>query len=146
MSQKIVIGLDGSAGSDHALHWLLARAPGGVSEVTAVHAIRPLGEFLLDLPMPPGLDHWRENLHWQLEAEWCKPLGEAGVAHRAVTVEHKAPAVALTDVANAEEADLIVVGAQGHGGVGDRLLGGVGHKLAHTARQPVVIVPADWSS
>ncbi len=146
MSQKIVIGLDGSAGSARALAWLVDRAAGGAAEVVAVHAIRPLGEFLLNLPMPPGLDHWRENLRWQLEAEWCKPLAEAGVAYRAVTVEHKAPAVALTDVANREEADLIVVGAQGHGGIGDRLLGGVGYKLAHTARQPVVIVPADRSA
>ncbi len=145
MSEKIVIGLDGSDGSALALRWVLARSPGDVSEVIAVHAIRPMGEFLLNLPMT-GLDHWRENLRWELETEWCKPLAEAGVSYRAVTVEYKAPAVALTDVANTEGADLIVVGAQGHGGVGDRLLGGVGYKLAHIASQPIVIIPADWSS
>jgi nucleotide-binding universal stress UspA family protein len=146
MSEKIVIGLDGSAGSARALRWVVARASGdGSSEVIVVHAIRPMGEFFLDLPMT-GLDHWRENLRWQLETEWCKPLADAGLRYRAVTVEDKAPAVALTEAADAEAADLIVVGAQGHGGVGDRLLGNVSYKLAHTAHEPVVIVPADWSS
>ena len=67
------------------------------------------------------------------------------IPYKAITVEDKAPAAALRDVARAERADLIVVGAQGHGGVGERLLGSVGYKLAHTARQPVVIVPREWA-
>jgi nucleotide-binding universal stress UspA family protein len=37
---------------------------------------------------------------------------------------------------------MIVLGAQGHGGLVDRLLGGDPYKVAHRARQPVVIVPS----
>ena len=145
MGEKIVVGLDGSGGSARALRWVVAHAASADEEVVAVHAIRPLGEFLLDLP-GTGLDHWRENLRWELEAEWCKPLADAGIRYRAVTIEDKSPAVALAEVATAEAADMIVVGSQGHGRVGDRLLGSVSYRLAHTAHQPVVIVPAEWSS
>ncbi|HEV7535235.1 MAG TPA: universal stress protein, partial [Acidimicrobiia bacterium] len=46
-------------------------------------------------------------------------------------------------VADREDGDLIVVGAHGHGGFGDRVLGGVSYKLSHRARQPVVIIPPE---
>jgi nucleotide-binding universal stress UspA family protein len=139
MIGKVVIGLDGSAGSAAALDWVIANVGKGDAEVVAVHAIRPLGEFLLDLP-GTGLDDWRKSLQWELEARWCAPLRGAGVAYRAVTVD-RTPALALAEVAEAEEADVIVVGTQGHGGVADRVLGSVSYKLAHTAHRPVLIVP-----
>ena len=141
MVRKVVVGLDGSPGARRALDWVLTAAGPDV-EVIAVHAVRPLGEFLLDLPAL-GLDDWRRNLQWELEDVWCKPLQDAGMRYRAVTVDGN-PARALCQVANAEEATMIVVGAQGHGNRAEKLLGSVSYKLTHTARQPVVVVPADW--
>jgi nucleotide-binding universal stress UspA family protein len=41
---------------------------------------------------------------------------------------------------------MIVVGAQGHGNLAERVLGGVSYRLAHRAHQPVVIVPPGWSA
>ena len=46
-------------------------------------------------------------------------------------------------VADREDGDLIVVGAHGHGGFGDRVLGSVSYKVCHRAHQPVVIVPPE---
>ena len=115
MAEKVVIGLDGSAGPALALASVLTRAASAGAEVVADHAIRPLGEFLLDLPVS-GLEHWRENLRCELEEESCKPLADYGVRHRTVTVDGKSPAAALTEVANGLGAGMIVVGAQGHGG------------------------------
>ena len=43
------------------------------------------------------------------------------------------------------DCDLLIVGAKGHGGLADRVLGGVSYRVAHRARQPVVVVPPDWS-
>jgi nucleotide-binding universal stress UspA family protein len=142
--QKVVVGLDGSEGSRRALDWVLATLAAPALEVVAVHAVRPMGEFLLDLPAL-GLDKWRQNLAWQLEEVWCRPLREAGVSYRAVTREDN-PARALGRVGDDEQADMIVVGAQGHGNVAEELLGSVSYKLAHTAHQAVVVVPADWSA
>ena len=142
MVRKVVLGLDGSNGAVRALEWVLSALASPELEIVAVHAVRPMGEFLLDLPAL-GLDKWRENLKWALENEWCKPIREAGIRYRAMTVEDN-PARALGQVADSEQADMVVVGAQGHGNVAEQLLGSVSYKLAHTARQPVVVVPAGW--
>lgn len=144
MIRKVVVGLDGSAGASRALDWVLKTVVVPGTEIVAVHAVRPMGEFLLDLPAL-GLDKWRQNLRWELEEVWCKPLREAGVPYRAVTVEDN-PAHALSRIGAAEEADMVVVGAQGHGNVAEQLLGSVSYKLAHTAHQPVVVVPEDWKT
>jgi nucleotide-binding universal stress UspA family protein len=142
MAEKIVVGLDGSAGSALALSWVVAHAHGHETHVVAVDAIRPLGEFLLDLP-GTGVDDWREKLRWQLEQEWCKPLADAGISYRALTVD-ESPVAALCQIADAEKADMIVVGSEGHGSLAGRVLGSVSYGIAHTAHHPVVIVPADW--
>jgi nucleotide-binding universal stress UspA family protein len=141
--RKVVLGLDGSAGASRALHWVVRTLASPGTEVVAVHAVRPMGEFLLDLPAL-GLDDWRRNLTWELEEVWCKPLREAGVQYRAVTSEGN-PARVLGHIGDAEHADMIVVGAQGHGNLAEEVLGSVSYKLAHTAHQPVVVVPADWN-
>jgi nucleotide-binding universal stress UspA family protein len=139
MIGKVVIGLDGSAGAGRAADWVIANVANEDTEVVAVHAIRPLGEFLLDLP-GTGQDDWRKNLQWELETRWCQPLREAGVKYRAITVD-RTPVLAIAEVADAEDADVIVVGTHGHGGFADRVLGSVSYKLAHTAHRPVLIVP-----
>jgi len=142
VKDTIVVGLDGSQGSAHALHWLVSQATED-QHVVAVHSIRPMGEFVLDLPVN-GLGDWRKTLAWELEHVWCKPLRDAGISHESVTVD-ASPAKGIADVASARRAKMIVVGAQGHGSVAGRMLGGVSYRLPHTASQPVVIVPPDWS-
>jgi len=59
MKDTIVVGLDGSQGSAHALHWLVTHVTGD-QHVVAVHSIRPMGEFVLNLPVN-GLGDWRKN-------------------------------------------------------------------------------------
>jgi nucleotide-binding universal stress UspA family protein len=51
------------------------------------------------------------------------------------------PARGLLDAA--ADADLLVVGSRGHGGVRGLLLGSVSTHVMHHARVPVVIVPGD---
>ena len=48
--------------------------------------------------------------------------------------------------ADAADADLIVVGSHGHGHAASRVWGGLSYRLAHMARQPVVVVPPTWRS
>jgi nucleotide-binding universal stress UspA family protein len=81
-----------------------------------------------------------DSLGRALESQWSAPLRTAGVKYRTKLVEAD-PVNAILGVAEGAAADLIVLGAQGDGGIVDRLLGGVTYKIAHRARQPVVIVP-----
>jgi nucleotide-binding universal stress UspA family protein len=138
MISKIVVGADGSAGSRHAIEWAAGRAVELDAEVLAVLVIRPVGEFIMDLPPLPG--NVVSGLREALEQIWCKPLRDAGAKYRSVVVEGD-PGSGLLEIADREHADMLVLGAQGHGGVVHRVLGSVSYKVAHRAECPVVIVP-----
>jgi nucleotide-binding universal stress UspA family protein len=84
---------------------------------------------------------WREEIHRRFEQDWCRPLEEAGVRYRALERDGR-PAAVLREVAEAEDADLVVVGRRGRGRVTELLLGSVSHELSHICRRPVLLVTA----
>jgi nucleotide-binding universal stress UspA family protein len=137
--RKIVVGADGSEGSQRAIEWAGGRAAELDAEVLAVLVVRPFGEFVMDVPPLPG--HVTSELRDALEQLWCKPLRDRGARYRSLLVEGD-PAVRLIETAHHEHADMLVLGAQGHGGPVHRMLGSVTYKVAHRAECPVVIVPA----
>jgi nucleotide-binding universal stress UspA family protein len=146
--RRIVVGVDGSGGAARAVAWSarLARATG--AEVVAVHAIgTPI--FLDGYPFGAGWvpddrwlvawKEWRERTHEILEQQWCRALAQAGVHYRAETIEGGPKA--LIDLADADDADAIVVGRRGRGGFAELVLGSFSHHLVHHSRRPVVVVP-----
>lgn len=140
---RIVVGLDGSPGAQAALEWAARYAPILDAEVVAVHsmdvamAVPPptvaAPPFVVDDQLRAGM---REALH-----EWTAPLREAGVPYRAELYEGN-PVGAISQVAEQEAAELVVVGRRGRGGFVGLLLGSVANSLAHHCPVPVVIVPA----
>lgn len=140
MSRTIVVGVDGSEGSDRALEWCAANAPTLDAEVVAVHAFHsPYAYPSLDVPsLPVEVDKWKKEAQRLLESEWTAALGD--VPHRTVFAEGP-PAQAVTEVADELGADLIVAGSRGRSGVAELFLGSVSHHLTHHARRPVLIVP-----
>jgi nucleotide-binding universal stress UspA family protein len=85
---------------------------------------------------PPDLD----KLRLVIVEQWCAPLSRAGVPVRPVLVQGY-PAKVIRETADAEEADLVVVGRRGLGGFTELLLGSTSHHLAHHLNRPIVIVP-----
>lgn len=141
--RRIVVGVDGSEGADAALAWVVQYAPVLDAEVVVVHSM----DVTMAVPPPtvasPGFvvdDELRAGMRDALH-HWCAPLRDAGVPYRAELYEGN-PVGAITQVAEAEGAALIVVGRRGHGGFAELLLGSVPHALAHHASIPVVVVPA----
>ncbi len=137
------VGVDGSEGAGAALAWAVQYAPVLDAEVVVVHSM----DVTMAVPPPtvagPGFvvdDELRAGMRQALH-EWCAPLRDGGVPYRAELYEGN-PVGAITQVADAEGAELIVVGRRGHGGFAELLLGSVPHSLAHHASIPVVIVPA----
>ncbi len=143
--RRIVVGVDGSKSSEAALRWAIRMAEGMGSKVTAVHALGVPSYF----PEPFGVpvqydDKWREEMKEQFET-WCKPLKAAGVGYRAV-MEDGRPASVICDVAEREDADVIVVARRGRGGVAELLLGSVSHELALHSKRPVLLIEPGPSS
>src|SRR5437870_10881615 len=144
---RIVVGLDDSEGSRAAARWCADHAGATGARVTAVHGLGKLPGVLIGGPdaVATGLGlsgsrfhSWRAELRSHLE-RWCVPLLAAAVDYRTELVDDDV-VDALLQMAEKEHADLIVVGAQGHGGMVSRLLGGVPYMLAHHSHVPMVIV------
>jgi nucleotide-binding universal stress UspA family protein len=151
MMKRIVVGVDGSEGAARALEWAIGLAAEVGAEVIAVHAVGPMEGFgrgaanavFTGLGLPPsGVSAMRYALRRQFEEDWCSPLRSSSLPFRAFLEKASAPA-GLMSVADRENADLIVVGAHGHGGFEDRVLGSVSYTVSHRAHQPVVIVPPE---
>jgi nucleotide-binding universal stress UspA family protein len=141
--ERIVVGVDGSEVSLVALRWALryARRSDGV-----VHVFHSVWEAPVAGP----------SLHFGHREQGERPgeleggaalvdrlLGEAGDLAEGVRVHRdlvaEPPAAALVE--RSHEADLIVVGTRGLGGVREVLLGSVSRQVVHGARCPVVVVP-----
>ncbi len=140
---KIVVGVDGSVSSGHAVDWCAAVAPALDAEIIAVHSIEiPVysASGFGAAPVPPPSASERDGVRAMIEGEWCAPLTEAKVRFRSVVADGS-PAAAIIDVAQHEEADLVVTGRRGLGGFKELLLGSTSHELSHHLDRPLVIVP-----
>mgnify|MGYP001814319889 CR=1 FL=1 len=131
----IVVGVDASAESEHALEW--ARSVAGPDDrIVVVHA--------WDIPLVTGYDmvvaidiDEIEQLSKQALAE----LVEAADDARLVPVTRRGHAGRAL-VAEGEQADLIVVGHRGNSRL-SLMLGSTANYVVHHAERPVVVVRGD---
>jgi nucleotide-binding universal stress UspA family protein len=132
---RVVVGVDGSAGSGEAVAWCRDLAPQLRTEVIAVYAERPLAQWV------PRTDphSWYQSAVRHCEV-WAGPLREAGITTRALVIEDE-PVGGLTDTAIGERADIIVVGTRGAGGIRGLRLGSTALGILHCSGLPVVLVP-----
>jgi nucleotide-binding universal stress UspA family protein len=142
MTDKIVVGVDGSPGSILALRWAAdeARLRGAVLEVvTAWHypVLSTIPAFGVLPPADEMTAEARKGLHELLEDE--KLTADEGLT-MIETVREGSPAGALVDAAT--DADLLVVGSRGQGSFGKKILGSVSHACVTHAECPVVVVPS----
>jgi nucleotide-binding universal stress UspA family protein len=143
--ERVVVGVDGSAHAEAALRWAARMAKGMGCEVIAVFGIAP--PMYIDVgymaPIaPPQLDpEWLAEIKKEFEQQWCKPLQDAGVRYRAV-MDNGRPASVIAAVADSVDADVIVVGRRGRGGVAELVLGSVSHELVLHAKRPVLLIPS----
>ena len=140
--RRIAIGVDGSDSSAAAIKWAIRLAKATGSQAIAVYAI----DIPVYFPEPEDLpfvldDNWRAGMKSEFEDKWCKPLKVAGIRYRAVMEDGRAASV-IADVAERENADIIVVGRRGRGGVAELLLGSTSHELVLHSKQPVLVVSA----
>jgi nucleotide-binding universal stress UspA family protein len=138
----LVVGADGSDGSRRAVEWSARLAGATGAAVLAVHVLTYGNELIRDLT-PDTMRTWRLELQQELRTTWVEPLAAGGVDYRTRMVEHESAAAGLLACVDEQEADLLVVGARGHGAFADRVLGGVSYRVTHRSRRPVVVVPVE---
>jgi len=138
--RRIVVGVDGSESAAAALKWAVRLAKGMGSQVTAVYAI----DVPTYVPQPYGTpiqfdDEWRAAMKADFENKWCKPLKVSGVRYRTVMEDGRAASV-IAAVADRENADVVVIGRRGRGGVAELLLGSASHELVLHSKRPVLVI------
>jgi nucleotide-binding universal stress UspA family protein len=83
-----------------------------------------------------------DEIRRQIEQE-AKEMSAQGIDVEAKVTDIRlgGPAHSIAEIADQEDADLIVVGTRGHTSVAGLLLGGVTHRLLHIAHRPVLAIP-----
>jgi nucleotide-binding universal stress UspA family protein len=140
MMGKIVVGVDGSAGSRDALRWAFAEAKlrGASLEVVIVWqypitaSLPTFGAMIT--PQDFATDA-RKELLAIIAAEGIS--ADAPIPVSTLVAEGNA-ARALLDASDA--AELLVVGSRGHGGFTGVLVGSVSQQCVNHAKCPVVVV------
>jgi nucleotide-binding universal stress UspA family protein len=140
--QRIVVGIDGSEGSELALEWAVDEARRRHAILDAVTAWQP--PYVSGYPVTTGTfdprrleEGAREILDHAVDSVDARGLPEP--IGRFVNLG----SAATTLIEAAKGADLLVVGTRGRGGFTGLLLGSVSQQVAHHAPCPVVIVPPD---
>ncbi len=141
----IVVGVDGSDGSGHALGWAMREAalrhvPLTVMTVRPGPA-RPATTIFWGLRTLPegGLSH--EQTRQAVQEFVAKVASEIGETVPDVTVSVATGEAAEELVKASRDADMLVVGSRGDGGFARLLMGSVSSQVTHHAACPVVVVP-----
>jgi nucleotide-binding universal stress UspA family protein len=137
-AKRIVVGIDDSANARAALRWALDNAAPR-DEIVAVHAwhLPVMGGFEMALTDPAPFEAGAEKLLADVVADVVSGDDESDRI-RCVTRSGASTEVVLAEAA---DADLLVVGARGHGGFTGLLLGSVTSTLMHHTPCPTVVVP-----
>lgn len=139
-TERVVVGVDGSAVSRRALTWAAEEARLRNATLQVVNAWRapyvdayPLG------PMPIDIDAFEEASKDTIEAA-VSFLDPGQVPARVERISlHGGAAEVILDVSKG--ADLVVMGSRGLGGLKAALLGSVTNQVTHHASCPVVVIP-----
>lgn len=139
-SQRLLVGFDGSSNSMAALRWAVRFAAPGTTVVAAwVWDATPLAVGSDAFFFPDASDLAAERFHHLVE-----PVALEAEA-RGVELEREfirgTPRAALAH--HAEDVDLVVLGARGHGAVGSAILGSVSTWVLHHVHRPIAVIPCD---
>ena len=144
---KIVLGIDDSAHSEAALHFVRAMAWPKNTSVIVVSSV-PLPTAMLTAMVPvTGIEvgvlvREMTAIHTQWAASGEKTLREAGLAAEARVIPGD-PREVVTEIAREEHADLVVVGSHGRSSLPDLRLGSVtSHVIAHAPCSVLVVKPS----
>jgi nucleotide-binding universal stress UspA family protein len=144
MFARIVVGTDGSETARQAVREATQLAKQTGASLDVVSAFLPVGSSRLReerLEAPADIEH-AVNPHEDVDAilgEAAREVEGSGVNVRTFARQGE-PADAILDVAEEENADLIVVGNKGMTGAKRFLLGSVPNKVSHHAPCSVLII------
>ena len=144
MTDRILIGIDGSEAGEHAVNFAVSQAKSGHTSLVLGYVVE-WSPYTFNTPEENEQRHLRRKeeiktarervlnpILTSLESQNIKALG---------VVRHGQVADVLLLIAKEQDAGQIVVGRVGHSGIKSLLFGSVAAKLIQLAHIPVTIVP-----
>jgi nucleotide-binding universal stress UspA family protein len=137
MMRKILVAVDGSEASLHALKKAFEFSDAMGAEVTLSHVV-PHVFVPAEVPFDAGLLA-KESLKAgeTLLNDMAAQVGRPGMPRLCLT---GSPAEAIADCADNGPFELVVVGSKGRGAVSRVLVGSTTDRLVHISRKPVLVV------
>lgn len=132
----ILVPLDFSGGAERALDCAIALAQQMQSRLTLLHVVYLPPAVEVDLT--PYLAEMETEAKRSMET-CIERVREAGLAGD-VRVVQGVPYREIIDIAQAQQADLIVMGTHGRTGLGHLFLGSVAEKVVRLASCPVMVI------
>lgn len=139
----VVVGIDGSEGSDHAAEKAVAIARHWEAKLLLVTVVRtPEGWWGIGgaPPTPEALSAALVEGQQKILADTEAGLGLDGIDYETVE-ELGDPVSRLLAVVETRQADLLVIGRRGAGLAERVILGSTADRLTHLASCPVLVVP-----
>jgi nucleotide-binding universal stress UspA family protein len=137
----IVVGVDGSPTAQAAVRWAARDAAMRDVGLTVVHVINALVPLWPKVPAPAGFGPWQETQGGEF-VEAAIKVAEQSTTGRPVQINSEVyfSATVPTLVDLSKEAQMVVVGCRGHGGLARTFLGSVSSGLVHHAHCPVAVI------
>jgi nucleotide-binding universal stress UspA family protein len=139
----IIVGVDGSDHSRHALEWAIKEAAVRHAPLTVLTVQQAVAGYWGGPILYPGDQDLAEEARERAQEETDSTLEKIDAESRPSSVTVRAvtglPAEALLEAA--AEADMLIVGSRGAGGFKRLLMGSVSVQVTHHARCPVVVIP-----
>ena len=138
----ILVAVDGSAESDAAVRWATREAVMRDADVTLMHVIAPVVVGWPARYLQASFNESQEENARQVIEQAQKTVHTSlqDAEPPAVRTEVPRSAVAATLINASRNAQMVVVGSRGMGGIGQVVLGSVSSGLVHYAHCPVAIV------
>jgi len=141
----IIVGVDGSDNSRHALEWAIREAAVRHTPLTVLNVHQAVAGYWGGPVLYPGDQDLAEKAREKAQEETDSTLEKFDPESRPSSVTVRAvtglPAEALLEAA--ADADMLIVGSRGAGGFKRLLMGSVSTQVTHHAPCPVVVIPAE---
>jgi nucleotide-binding universal stress UspA family protein len=146
MYTRLLIPVDGSSPSDQAAHVALRLAKAlGASAVIAHVTELCSAQAQSELPNTRTADDsllktWERRATLEQLDVKAVLKEQPGIAETLLEIAKEEQCEVIVEVAKEIDAQLVVVGTQGHTGLRKFFLGSVANEVAHRAKQPVLLV------
>ena len=139
----IIVGIDGSDHSRHALEWAIREAAVRHAPLTVLTVQQAVAGYWGGPVLYPGDQDLAKEAREMAQEETDTTLEKIDPESRPASVTVRAvnglPAEALLEAAS--DADMLIVGSRGAGGFKRLLMGSVSTQVTHHAHCPVVVIP-----